>query len=499
MSDVRCPMCSKPNPADAEACQYCQARIKPLVIKPDSDPSASVQPQKPPRQDDDWLGSLRDEDQTPVANEEFLSQSDDDLRAMFSDDADVDWLATLRAEGDPDQDLEGERTQAWLDEIRTGSLHDTEQGAAAEAEPEWLRRIRARQQNQEGGFPSGIEDSLEVDFLDDLRAESSEGDEIGITEASEGQPGSEVRPQDAQPAQQTPGQPEDDTPDWLSDLSQGSRKDWNQEPVGDESKVSPFTEHIDFPEEGTPDWLRDLEGDSPTDASQDFQLESQDSPVKETGDFPAWLADLSSVDPGTALEETQSSKEEEEPAWLADFEVPEALDDEIRSLFADNKLGSNELPDNLLPSGLEEEALFDEVNPFEEDLPDLTESSAASSDAGKSFYIESEPKDDIARADLPTWLEAMRPVEAAATPPPVMDPGKDVIENKGPLAGLRGVLPVEPDTTRVHKAAALPIKLRVSEEQQRNAAMFTDQINSEGEPRPLLLNRFYQPNTYCGY
>jgi hypothetical protein len=31
MADVRCPMCSRLNPAERDTCQYCEARLKPLI------------------------------------------------------------------------------------------------------------------------------------------------------------------------------------------------------------------------------------------------------------------------------------------------------------------------------------------------------------------------------------------------------------------------------------------------------------------------------------
>ncbi len=49
MAEIPCPMCGKLNPADAETCQFCSARIKPLVAR--SQPENDGIP--------DWLASLR--------------------------------------------------------------------------------------------------------------------------------------------------------------------------------------------------------------------------------------------------------------------------------------------------------------------------------------------------------------------------------------------------------------------------------------------------------
>ena len=31
MAEIKCPMCSKPNPAELDVCQFCEARLKPLT------------------------------------------------------------------------------------------------------------------------------------------------------------------------------------------------------------------------------------------------------------------------------------------------------------------------------------------------------------------------------------------------------------------------------------------------------------------------------------
>ena len=31
MAEIKCPMCSKPNPEELDVCQFCEARLKPLT------------------------------------------------------------------------------------------------------------------------------------------------------------------------------------------------------------------------------------------------------------------------------------------------------------------------------------------------------------------------------------------------------------------------------------------------------------------------------------
>ena len=37
MDEIRCPMCSKPNPADEEICGFCEARLRPLQVQTPSE------------------------------------------------------------------------------------------------------------------------------------------------------------------------------------------------------------------------------------------------------------------------------------------------------------------------------------------------------------------------------------------------------------------------------------------------------------------------------
>ena len=57
MADTRCPMCGKPNPAEANACRFCGARLKPMQY------GASTPPAAPPpaggEGEADWMSDLR--------------------------------------------------------------------------------------------------------------------------------------------------------------------------------------------------------------------------------------------------------------------------------------------------------------------------------------------------------------------------------------------------------------------------------------------------------
>jgi hypothetical protein len=78
----------------------------------------------------------------------------------------------------------------------------------------------------------------------------------------------------------------------------------------------------------------------------------------------------------------------------------------------------------------------------------------------------------------------MRPLGAAALGAAVGEADAQV-EASGPLAGLRGVVPAEPDIARLKKPPAYTIRMQVSDTQQANAIALEKLVRSEGEARPV--------------
>lgn len=91
----------------------------------------------------------------------------------------------------------------------------------------------------------------------------------------------------------------------------------------------------------------------------------------------------------------------------------------------------------------------------------------------------------LAPAELPTWLEAMRPVDTTADAAPILDEKDKHFESTGPLSGLRGVLQSVSDVAHRKKPAAYAIKLQASDTQQAHAALWEEMIKGEAVPRPL--------------
>jgi hypothetical protein len=90
---------------------------------------------------------------------------------------------------------------------------------------------------------------------------------------------------------------------------------------------------------------------------------------------------------------------------------------------------------------------------------------------------------DLAPAELPGWLAAMRPVETSATDAQQSSP----VENSGPLAGLYSILAAEPDIIRLKKPPVYSSKLQVTDAQQTHATLLQGLLEAENKPQPLPL------------
>ena len=103
-------------------------------------------------------------------------------------------------------------------------------------------------------------------------------------------------------------------------------------------------------------------------------------------------------------------------------------------------------------------------------------------------------EESLAPVDLPSWVQAMRPVEAviSETTPGFAD---QPTETEGPLAGLQGVIPIAPiGSSRRPKAVSL--KLQASDEQQASAALLEQILGTETSPRTLISSAFVAPQQW---
>ena len=92
--------------------------------------------------------------------------------------------------------------------------------------------------------------------------------------------------------------------------------------------------------------------------------------------------------------------------------------------------------------------------------------------------------DNLSPADLPSWVQAMRPIESVMSGAQ-SDDEDQTVEKEGPLAGMRSVLPGQANAPGLRKPKAYSIKLQVDSTQMTQATLLENLIASEAESRPV--------------
>ena len=477
MADVRCPMCSKPNPEDADVCSFCGARLKPLVAGEPGGPSQGPErPAEPPvtggeEAVPDWLARIRSKAQEERAEDEPAEPEEGA--------AGPDWLSRLRRaeplqeEGPPEGQV-----PSWLESLEGEQDADGE-AAAGESEGEadaWLSRLR-ESTAEEAAPAAGPLDSTagespeeeppsseDLSWLGDLEDESGETAESLENEAPAaaeepdlaGMPEGFEREAEPQTGEAAAGEGEED---WLADLG-----DVGQGAVE------------------LPDWIGDL---SETGESEGQELTFPPEEAPQEVEATSQSISAEPVEAGQPLDEGEPDAtfdwDEIAYDWDVESEEPPALlPDEEEA----------ELPHvPALIMGDEEESPSQGADEFDLDAVELPDwLSDVRTDAGEGEQPE---RGDLAPATIPAWLEAMRPVETFQPVVDIEPEEEQVVESVGPLAGLRGVLLAEPVVAKPHTATASGARLEVTERQFAQAQFLQRIVEQEEQeiPAPVSVRR----------
>lgn len=425
--------------------------------------STPTEEERPPQPSDtlDWLTELEQAapDLSPTGDQSWSSRQDS--QSLEPAEPLPDWLAQT------DADL-----PEWLGQGETPPASETsdealfEPPAVAAELPDWLQQASQGVQEATGPVDASIPETewTKLEPLESAAPQASDEAAVNwLADEEEALPDwlfSEAPPADepASPAEsavaasmfteaQSPGEDltdwsiaEDaDLPDWLKPSPEAGEEEeipsllFNEEPLPDAAQA-PEKEELAAPEEEISPWLAGAEA-AAAGVGSPFTVE----PAEEN---LGWLDELESTYSGL------SPNVLEEPAVLPG----EA-----------ERLGLE--PGSTLPGWLSE-------MPGEEGEPALEG--------------DAEDGSELRAAELPSWLQAMRPVgvmTSAADLPG--EPELQQIENAGPLAGLRGALPAEPDVSQVQKPPVYSVKLQVTETQQLQAELLRSLVDSEGQPRVL--------------
>ena len=300
--------------------------------------------------------------------------------------------------------------------------HPTTTPSPAGGEPDWFSQLQAQQSASEPPAPEEQPASSQPDWLGTVATPQSES---------------------AAPAE---------VPDWL--------KAFGQSPTASEPPVS-FGSASDLP-----DWLKAA---APQTSAPPASLTSSDidkTPV--ASETPDWLSALKPAQPESPTPPASSKA----PAFEAQ-EMPQP------------SASAPAFTDNNSTAGANVDALFASIQ-----APDwLTGSATKDADqaSNETNPLSAAQKGEaIVPAELPPWVQAMRPVESALPTSPTAS-GDSSAESGGPLAGLQNVLPAGAGFQPTSKPKAYSIKLNATNEHQTQAALLEQILAAETAPIPMKV------------
>lgn len=550
MADNRCPICGSPVPPDAEACPICGSPLEisgepaedlPDWLKELRGESATPADAEPAEEVPDWLAKIRDrakqdQDQVPAGEEadgtaDWLQELSGTAPAEEpADRDDADWLSRLS----PDDSA----IPAGGEETPGGEAREMPV-ARADDVTDWLKQLRDEDAGQ-AEPPVGLEPEVTEPGAEEVQPVSDLTDWLSHLDGE--------TPAEEEPAAEIPAEEPlaaGETPDWLSQfqpetpaeepaaeipteepLAAGETPDWisrlESSPSGSEAEPVEAMEPISGEE--VPAWIRDADETQPSlEAEPALELPGE-------GELPDWLSFTPSESAGEAVageegipawmdapvEPTEDAGiPAGTPSWLGEFAAAapplseEELDEEGEpvSAFVEGSEAWLSLPEaGHIPETTGMEDLAGETSlipPFlSDEVPEwLGQESAEGSPVEEAESLPTPPIEEpiaegepsLEMASLPTWLEAMRPVEAVA--PAHAPTVQEKIERVGPLAGMQGVLPGEETAVQYHKPPTYSGRLRISETQRTHADVLQEAIQNLVQPKPIAAESRLVPQT----
>ncbi|MBN1438738.1 MAG: hypothetical protein JW929_04935 [Anaerolineales bacterium] len=293
MADTRCSMCGKLNPAAADSCQYCGARLKPMQaggskgqgaappaggeggvdwmsdLRGDmmrNRPKTSMLPPEPPRPtpSDDWLQKIdsRGEPSPPAAPPGKPSPPIRSSRLASKPAAGGEPVRREAPAAPPPQEGAPE-TPTWLSKVRAQVSAKREpeppETPKGDEDPAWLKRLRVRHTQDEltPATPPGPPEEAAApgelpDWLSKIRDQSADGSGIeegafpkapaadSLGESRQGESSLWGTPAPAQKPQSAPPTAGPEVPDWMQYPSPASGLAGGEPPLG------------------SPDWIGDI-------------------------------------------------------------------------------------------------------------------------------------------------------------------------------------------------------------------------------------------------
>lgn len=545
---IKCPSCGESNLPDQEFCQYCQARLQPLTgtlkgadapIKPGQAPTqkttAELEPILPQWLRDARESARKDDQQTQQRNLQppSASPADDLLAGLQSQAADndndetPDWLASITGVISKSKKTPTESSDIrW---VELGGKDDFEKvepaGPSDKDVPSWLAGLKPSEpqpdeKDEANEWFRNLGSSEPFQVLDQPESSESPPSDSSASDkpdwlrqmaAEENAQNKSTYPNISADVFADAPEFSIDTPNWLRTMGGPAEPAKSADSAADSESGSGETEAAESPsDQDLPDWMKIFpKSEEPKQDTTPAWLRSKESPASSAGEIPAWLssdatlplsftpeqenppapqdASLGDIPDWLKAAAPQSSiyaEPEEKPVepaqeadttgWLNSFQAVSASQPETALTPADSAP----------PAFVEDSQTGGNMDALFTEMPDWL--SSASESQPSSIPTPITNTDAIAPGELPSWVQAMRPVDSGISQlSSTAFPSDQTLESRGALAGLQGVLPAAAGFTPTSKPKAYSIKLQASEEQQAHAALLEQILAAETAPVPI--------------
>ncbi len=431
MAEINCPICNRPNDANAERCWFCQAEL------PKSNPSEASEPKE------DWLDSFRN-DSEPVGEE----NPNPPIENEISQTEVPDWLARIRLREQEERQKSSESKEEPVEEVSSDV-------------PDWLHKI------QKGDVPVQSNDKESVAEPSDSVPEREEPEEDWLKSLASWQPDqtsstesipSEEEAKNKEEINPVPLEPSDS--DWLKSFMQQSGIETEPEQVplanttsDSEQPSQPYTE---------PSVEEPLAPDETPEPGE--KKPKQTAILDEEAD---WLSDFKALNKEEDLASQVIPPNHKEP------EPQPAFDDSALFTWMDKQQNQ---PDKTEITGMPEEGeKWQQTHPEANvEIPEgTTPESFEENPVEPNAETEEEPTEaeSIEKAALPPWLQALRPARKEEK----KNAGSASLE-RNPLADIEGALLQENIEQFYSRPQIYGENLSISENQKKRAQILQNMV-----------------------
>ena len=444
------------------------------------DASAALQKPTPPKEEEDlsWLRNLEasaKQSAEPSETKQDLGWTPGAASSQpSSQEEDLSWLNNLGGIDEPQGKSvpaqstppKEEEDLSWLNNLGgTPESSKPTQPPASQEDLSWLNNLGRTSElsQQEPAKPSPQEDLSWLNNLGET-AEPSSATSVQPPAAQEDLDWLNTLGRTPEPSQQESTQPS--SPEglsWLNDIEGTSEVTDPSSPLFSPRHTAPLAGEAQ--NESVPDWLKSA-------------TEKPSMPPLGAGALDWFASHGLEEDHALATPESLAEKSSDLTEEFSSFDQtpaqPASPESNIFTSPSESPPSTNEDVDSLLSMNIPDW------------LSNAVELGASHTSVQQTESAPPEEGESLAPVELPSWVQAMRPVEALI-PEAASGIENQAPEREGPLAGLRGVIPLLPIGSS-RRPKALSLTLQATDEHQASAGLLEQILASETAPRPLVTS-----------